>query len=329
MTIEQIIAGELSVRPQQAAATLELLDSGNTIPFIARYRKEVTGSLDEEQIRMISERAQYLRNLEERRQEILESITSQEKLTPELENQIKAAVKMQELEDLYLPYRPKKRTRAQIARERGLEPLAELIMAQSQPLMTLDKLASLHVDSEKGVNSVSEAWAGASDIVAENISDRADIRELIRKELWKGAELASTLTVEETEGQDYLMYKEYSEPIRQLPPHRILALNRGESKNCLKLTLNYPADSMLTKLAQKLKIQPHTVWNELYTNAVADSYKRLLFPSLERELRNELTEKSRKTGYFCLCRQPAAAAAAAAYCRAYCFRSRSRLPHRL
>lgn len=148
MTIEQIIAGELSVRPQQAAATLELLDSGNTIPFIARYRKEVTGSLDEEQIRMISERAQYLRNLEERRQEILESITSQEKLTPELESQIKAAVKMQELEDLYLPYRPKKRTRAQIARERGLEPLAELIMAQSQPLMTLDKLASLHVDPE-------------------------------------------------------------------------------------------------------------------------------------------------------------------------------------
>ena len=248
MTIEQIIAGELSVRPQQAAATLELLDSGNTIPFIARYRKEVTGSLDEEQIRMISERAQYLRNLEERRQEILESITSQEKLTPELESQIKAAVKMQELEDLYLPYRPKKRTRAQIARERGLEPLAELIMAQSQPLMTLDKLASLHVDPEKGVNSVSEAWAGASDIVAENISDRADIRELIRKELWKGAELASTLTVDETEGQDYLMYKEYSEPIRQLPPHRILALNRGESKNCLKLTLNYPADAMLTKL---------------------------------------------------------------------------------
>ena len=177
MTIEQIIAGELSVRPQQAAATLELLDSGNTIPFIARYRKEVTGSLDEEQIRMISERAQYLRNLEERRQEILESITSQEKLTPELESQIKAAVKMQELEDLYLPYRPKKRTRAQIARERGLEPLAELIMAQSQPLMTLDKLASLHVDPEKGVNSVSEAWAGASDIVAENISDRADIRD--------------------------------------------------------------------------------------------------------------------------------------------------------
>lgn len=281
MTIEQIIAGELSVRPQQAAATLELLDSGNTIPFIARYRKEVTGSLDEEQIRMISERAQYLRNLEERRQEILESITSQEKLTPELESQIKAAVKMQELEDLYLPYRPKKRTRAQIARERGLEPLAELIMAQSQPLMTLDKLASLHVDPEKGVNSVSEAWAGASDIVAENISDRADIRELIRKELWKGAELASTLTVDETEGQDYLMYKEYSEPVRQLPPHRILALNRGESKNCLKLTLNYPADAMLTKLAQKLKIQPHTVWNELYTNAVADSYKRLLFPSLE------------------------------------------------
>ena len=157
MTIEQLIAGELSVRAQQVAATLELLDGGNTIPFVARYRKEVTGSLDEEQIRTISERAQYLRNLEARRQEILESITAQEKLTPELESQIQAAVKMQELEDLYLPYRPKKRTRAQIARERGLEPLAELIMAQAQPALTLDKLAGLHIDPEKGVTTVEEA----------------------------------------------------------------------------------------------------------------------------------------------------------------------------
>lgn len=295
MSIEQIIAGELSVRTQQVTATLELLDGGNTIPFVARYRKEVTGSLDEEQIRTISERSQYLRNLEARRQEILEAITAQEKLTPELEAQIMAAVKMQELEDLYLPYRPKKRTRAQIARERGLEPLAELLLAQAQPPMPfLEKLAILHIDPDKGVHTVEEAWAGASDIVAEDISDRADIRELIRKELWKGAELASTLTVDEKEGQDYLMYKEYAEPVRQLPPHRILALNRGESKNCLKLTLNYPSEAMLAKLAQKLKIQPHTVWTELYTNALADSYKRLLFPSLERELRNELTEKAEK-----------------------------------
>lgn len=294
MTIEQIIAGELSVRTQQVAATLELLDGGNTIPFVARYRKEVTGSLDEEQLRTISERSQYLRNLAARRQEILETVAAQEKLTPELTAQIEAATKMQELEDLYLPYRPKKRTRAQIARERGLEPLAELILAQAQPPLPLAKLAELHVDPDKGVSSIEEAWSGASDIVAEDISDRAEIRELIRKELWRGAELASTLTVSETEGQDYLMYKEYAEPLRQLPPHRILALNRGESKNCLKLTVNYPSAAMLTKLAQKLKIQPHTVWTELYTNAVADSYKRLLFPSLERELRNELTEKAEK-----------------------------------
>lgn len=294
MTIEQIIAGELAVKPLQVTATLELLDSGNTIPFVARYRKEVTGSLDEEQIRTISERAQYLRNLASRREEILEAVGAQEKLTPELEEKIRAAVKMQELEDLYLPYRPKKRTRAQIARERGLEPLAELIIAQAQPSMTLDKLASLHVDPDKDVNSTEDAWAGASDIVAETISDRADIRELIRKELWKGAELSSTLTVDEVAGQDYLMYKEYSEPVRQLPPHRILALNRGEKKECLKLTLTYPTEAMLNKLSQKLKIQPHTVWTELYTKAVADSYKRLLFPSLERELRNELTEKAEK-----------------------------------
>lgn len=294
MTIEQIIAGELTIKVHQVQATLELLDGGNTIPFVARYRKEVTGSLDEEQIRTISERSQYLRNLEARRQEILDSIAAQEKLTPELETQILAAIKMQELEDLYLPYRPKKRTRAQIARERGLEPLAELIIAQMQPSMTLDKLASLHIDPEKDVNSVEDAWAGACDIVAENISDQAVIRDIIRKELWKSAELSSVLTVDEVEGQDYLMYKEYSEPIKQLPPHRILALNRGESKNCLKLTLNLPIEAMLTKIAQKLKIQLHTVWTELYTNAATDSYKRLIFPSLEREIRNELTEKAEK-----------------------------------
>lgn len=294
MTIEQIIAGELTIKVHQVQATLELLDGGNTIPFVARYRKEVTGSLDEEQIRTISERSQYLRNLEARRQEILDSIAAQEKLTPELEIQILAAIKMQELEDLYLPYRPKKRTRAQIARERGLEPLAELIIAQMQPSMTLDKLASLHIDPEKDVNSVEDAWAGACDIVAENISDQAVIRDIIRKELWKSAELSSVLTVDEVEGQDYLMYKEYSEPIKQLPPHRILALNRGESKNCLKLTLNLPIEAMLTKIAQKLKIQLHTVWTELYTNAATDSYKRLIFPSLEREIRNELTEKAEK-----------------------------------
>ena len=168
MTIEQIIAAELKVKPQQVHAALELLDGGNTIPFIARYRKEATGTLDEEALRSIEERAKYLRQLEERRAEILAAIETQEKLTPELKTQIDAAVKMQELEDLYLPYRPKKRTRAQIAREKGLEPLAELITQQVQPPLPLEKLAALHIDAEKGVNSAEEAWQGAMDIVAEN-----------------------------------------------------------------------------------------------------------------------------------------------------------------
>lgn len=294
MTIEQIIAAELKVKPQQVHAALELLDGGNTIPFIARYRKEATGTLDEEALRSIEERAKYLRQLEERRAEILAAIEAQEKLTPELKTQIEAAVKMQELEDLYLPYRPKKRTRAQIAREKGLEPLAELITQQVQPPLPLEKLAALHIDAEKGVNSAEEAWQGAMDIVAENISDNAAVRDFIRRELWKNAELASALGADETEAKDFLMYADYAEPVHRLPPHRILALNRGESKGLLKVSLKYPAEVMTEKLARKLKIQQHTVWTEMYTAALADSYKRLIFPSLEREIRNELTEKAEK-----------------------------------
>lgn len=294
MIIEQIIAAELKVKPQQVHAALELLDGGNTIPFIARYRKEATGTLDEEALRSIEERAKYLRQLEERRAEILAAIEAQEKLTPELKTQIEAAVKMQELEDLYLPYRPKKRTRAQIAREKGLEPLAELITQQVQPPLPLEKLAALHIDAEKGVNSAEEAWQGAMDIVAENISDNAVVRDFIRRELWKNAELASALGADEAEAKDFLMYADYAEPVHRLPPHRILALNRGENKGLLKVSLKYPAEIMTEKLARKLKIQQHTVWTEMYTAALADSYKRLIFPSLEREIRNELTEKAEK-----------------------------------
>lgn len=294
MTLEQIIAAELKIKPQQVHAALELLDGGNTIPFIARYRKEATGTLDEEALRSIEERAKYLRQLEERRAEILAAIEAQEKLTPELKTQIEAAVKMQELEDLYLPYRPKKRTRAQIAREKGLEPLAELITQQVQPPLPLEKLAALHIDAEKDVNSAEEAWQGAMDIVAENISDNAAVRDFIRRELWKNAELASALGADETEAKDFLMYADYAEPVHRLPPHRILALNRGESKGLLKVSLKYPAEIMTEKLARKLKIQQHTVWTEMYTAALADSYKRLIFPSLEREIRNELTEKAEK-----------------------------------
>ena len=289
-----LLAGELKIKPHQVEATLQLLDSGNTVPFVARYRKEVTGSLDEEQIRNIEERAQYLRNLDQRRQEILASIKEQEKLTPELEKQLNDAVKMQELEDLYLPYRPKKRTRAQIAREKGLTSLAELIIAQNEPAVPLDKLAALTLDPEKGVNTVEEAWTGALDIVAETVSDRADVRDFLRRILWQEAALASELAVSETEGKDFLMYKEYSEPVKLIPPHRILALNRGEALKMLKLTLTCPTENILARLNRFLKIHPTGTYTQMYTDAAADAYKRLIFPSLEREIRSELTAKAEK-----------------------------------
>ena len=289
-----LLAKELNIKPHQAEAALQLLDDGNTVPFIARYRKEATGSLDEEQIRNLEARAQYLRNLDERREEILNFIREQEKLTPELEQQIMAAEKMQVLEDLYLPYRPKKRTRAQIAREKGLEPLASYIVLQADTSKTLPELAAPFINAEKGVETESDAWKGAQDIVAETISDRADVRALIRRVLWQNAQLASVLATDETTGKDFLMYKEYSEPVRQIPPHRTLALNRGEKLKYLKLTLNYPEENMLAELHRFLKIKEGTAFTQMYEEACADAYKRLIFPSIEREIRNELTEKAEK-----------------------------------
>ena len=289
-----LLAKELNIKPAQAEAALQLLDDGNTVPFIARYRKEATGSLDEEQIRNVETRAQYLRNLDARREEILNSIREQEKLTPELEQQIMAAEKMQVLEDLYLPYRPKKRTRAQIAREKGLEPLASYIVLQADTPKSLAELAAPFINAEKGVETESDAWKGAQDIVAENISDRADVRALIRRILWQNAQISSVLATDEVTGKDFLMYKEYSEPVKQLPPHRTLALNRGEKLKYLKLALNYPEESMLAELHRFLKIKEGTAFSAMYAEACADAYKRLIFPSIEREIRNELTEKAEK-----------------------------------
>lgn len=288
------LARELNIKPKQAEATVQLLDEGNTVPFIARYRKEATGSLDEEQIRTIEERLAYLRNLEQRRQEILTAIAAQEKLTPELEKAINAAEKMQALEDLYLPYRPKRRTRAQIARENGLEPLAQLIEEQGKPVLPLEQLAAMHIDEEKGIATVEDAWQGACDIVAENISDSADVRKLLRKELQATGELVSELIIDEKDAPEFLQYRDYSEPVRQMPPHRILAMNRGEDKKALKISLRCPDEKLIAKVAQKLNLKEQSPFYTYYHNALTDSYKRLLLPSLERELRNELTEKAEK-----------------------------------
>jgi Transcriptional accessory protein len=291
--ISAAVARELGIRPAQAEAAVKLLDEGNTVPFIARYRKEATGELDEEQIRTVEERVQYLRNLIKRQEEILASIAEQGKLTDELAAAVRATGKLQELEDLYLPFRPKKRTRAQIARERGLEPLAELLLAQEVAEGAPSALATAFVDGEKGVESADAALAGAQDIVAETVSERADIRAILRKQLWTAGEIATTLATPETDGQEFLNYREYREPVRRIPSHRILAVNRGERKGVLKVELVTAHDANTDIIARAVIKRP-SIFADCLRSAIADGYKRLLFPALEREIRNQLTENAEK-----------------------------------
>lgn len=291
--IPAYIARELGIRPQQAEAATRLLDEGNTVPFIARYRKEATGELDEEKIRLIEERTQYLRNLVKRQEEIIASITEQGKLTPELEAAILATVKLQELEDLYLPYRPKKRTRAQIARERGLEPLADLMLAQEISAGDPLEFAAPFVNPEKEVETAEAALAGAMDIIAEAVSERADFRAQLRKQLWNQAEIETELAVSEEEGKEVLTYKEYREPVKRMPSHRILAVNRGEKKDLLKVRVVTPHEVHINTIERQIITQP-SIFKEQLLAAITDGYKRLLFPSLERELRSLLTENAEK-----------------------------------
>jgi len=292
--IPAMIARELSIRPTQAEATIELLDAGNTLPFIARYRKEVTGDLDEEKIRSLEERLQYLRNVAKRQEEILKVIESQGKLTSELTAAIESSQKLQELEDLYLPYRPKKRTRAQIAREKGLESLAERMVAQSDPL-SADRLslASEFINPELGVDDAESALAGARDIVAEIVAERADLRSLLRRETWKSASIATALVVPEAEAPDFLTYREYREAVNHMPSHRILAVNRGEAKKALKVHFEIPQEALTETILKQIRKAP-SLWSQDITDAVQDSCKRLLFPSMEREVRNALTENAAK-----------------------------------
>jgi uncharacterized protein len=287
--IPSLIAAELHVRPQQVAATLTLLDDGNTVPFIARYRKEVTGELDEEQIRTIQERSAYLRNLNKRQEEILTSIEGQGKLTPDLEQAITQTTKLQDLEDLYLPYRPKKRTRAQIARERGLEPLAMTILAQQLSTGSPLDLAEKYMNVANDIPTAELALAGAKDIIAEVITERADIRSLSRRQLWQTAEIATELAVSEADGQEFLMYKEYREPIKRMPSHRILAVNRGENREALKVHFVAVHENNIDLICRKVITRP-SIFSDTIREAVTDGYKRLLFPALERELRSQLTE---------------------------------------
>ena len=295
MKLEQIpgiLAQELRIAPHQANATISLLDDGNTVPFIARYRKEATGELDEEQIRLIEERLAYLRNLAKRQEEILASIEEQQKLTPELQAAIEKTTKLQELEDLYLPYRPKKRTRAQIAREKGLEPLADLLR-QLPAGKSPDEAAAAMLAALPDIETAEEALAGASDIIAEQTSEDASIRAWLRKELWQKGEITAEFAVEEEAAKEVLAYKDYREPVKRMPSHRILAINRGEKKELLKVHLVAPHEEFIAALCRRIISTPNGA-SEWLASAIADGYKRLLFPALEREIRNLLSEHAEK-----------------------------------
>ncbi|WP_081936466.1 Tex family protein [Veillonella montpellierensis] len=282
-----IIAKELQVTKKQVEAAIELMDAGNTVPFIARYRKEVTGELTDEQLRIIETRSNYLRNVETRRREIINSITEQDKMTDALLALIEKAVKLQELEDLYLPYKQKKRTRASIARERGLEPLAALMLDDS--VTTGDPLVLAKEYLSEAVLTEEEALQGASDIVAETISDRADFRAYLRKRMWQEGHIVSSLTKDETNQERFLQYADYTEPIHHIPSHRILAMNRGEKLGALKITITVPDDIYITYMIEQVTKNEQSIFFSYKRLAVEDAYKRLVFPALEREIRHDLT----------------------------------------
>ena len=288
MDINQRLTEELQVKRWQVDAAVKLIDEGNTIPFISRYRKEATGSLNDEQLRKLYERLVYLRNLEEKKEQVLSSIEEQGKLTEELKAQIFAAETLVVVEDLYRPYRPKRRTRATIAKEKGLEPLAALITLQ-QTKVALEEEAQKYISEEKDVKTVDDAIAGAKDIIAESISEEADYRSWIRKQTMKKGKLVSTAKDAEAESV-YEMYYEFEEALSKLAGHRILALNRGEKEKFLTVKIEAPEDDILRYLEKQVIHQDNPYTTPVLKAVVEDSYKRLIAPAIEREIRSELTE---------------------------------------
>lgn len=290
MDINTVLAKELGIKKQQADAAVRLIDEGNTIPFIARYRKEATGALNDEILRNLSDRLNYLRNLEEKKNQVLAGIEEQGKLTEELKAQILAAETMVVVEDLYRPYRPKRRTRATIAKEKGLEPLANIISLQMTK-KPLEEEAEAYLDAEKGVNSAEEAIDGAKDIIAEHISDEADYRIRIREITMKKGRIVSAAKDKEAESV-YEMYYEFDEALEKLAGHRILALNRGEAEKILTVKIEAPEEDIIRYLERKTISQDNPVTTPVLKDVVADSYKRLIAPAIEREIRSVLTEKA-------------------------------------
>lgn len=291
--IPKIIGQELSISSQQVVKTMELLDEGNTVPFIARYRKEVTGSLTDEQVRLVSERAAYLRNFVKRQEEILSKIEEQGKLTASLRDRITKAVKLQELEDLYLPYRQKRATRASKARERGLAGLAKAIREQKEKRGTALSYAISYVNPEKDVNTPEEALSGARDILAEEIMEDASLRQDIRSRLWKKGMIETELDESKEGASTFLMYKDHSEMLRRMPSHRVLAMNRGEKLGLLKVHMDFDHEQAIEGIFRKYYKGPSIFREELH-GAIEDGYKRLLLPALEREIRNRMTEEAEK-----------------------------------
>lgn len=292
MDINRVLADEFKIKLGQVENTVKLIDEGNTIPFIARYRKEMTGSLDDVVLRNLFDRLTYLRNLDEKREQVRNLIAEQEKLTDEIANALDKATTVTEIDDIYRPYRPKRRTRATIAKEKGLEPLANEIMMQfiKEPV---EKVAQKYVNAEKEVNTVEDALNGAKDIIAEMISDDADYRAIIRK-LTYNEGLIVTKATDETAESVFEMYYDYSEPVKKLPGHRILAINRGEKEKVLSVKIEAPVENILKQIESKI-IRDNNFTTDILKEAIEDSYKRLIAPAVEREIRNDMTEKAEES----------------------------------
>ncbi|MGM9632652.1 MAG: Tex family protein [Eubacteriales bacterium] len=291
MNITETLAKELGITAEQVEKTTALIDEGNTIPFIARYRKEVTGSLDDEILRKFEERLNYLRNIEKRREEVTELIRAQDKLTPEIEEAIKNAVTITEIDDIYRPFRPHRKTRASVAKEKGLEPLALLILEQrAQYEPSLDVLAEGFVDAEKGVESTEQAYAGACDIIAESISDNAEYRKGIRSLTYRFGLVVSKATGEED--SVYAQYYDYNERINKIPGHRVLAIHRGEKEDFLAVSVSVEKDIILNYLYNAVIVHGESPAKQYVESSILDGYDRLIAPSVEREILNDLFDNA-------------------------------------
>ena len=290
-TIIQILAKELGQKETYIQNVVSLIDEGNTIPFIARYRKELHGAMDDTTLRTLADRLQYLRNLDKRREEVKAAIENQGKLTEELAAAIDGAATLAEVEDLYRPYKQKRRTRATMAKEKGLEPLADLLFAQAMDGPVPEVAAADYIDPEKGVETVEEALQGASDIIAERISDDADIRKLLRELVWKKGYLVSAAAAKEPEDTVYRLYYEFRAPLNRLQGHQILAINRGEREEVLKVNVEMDRETALIPIRRRV-LNPGAPAMDFVRSAAEDAYDRLIFPSVEREMRNLLTEQA-------------------------------------